>query len=127
MKNFSPFNWFMKNINIYNPFRDKSFKSKIIYEKRYRRNQNIEFYPEGGTLISGIPSKVAVKVFDRYQRGQQFAGIVRDNRGDSVTYFKTDEFGTALFELTPAYGNKYYVSSADSVTYLPDVSDKGYS
>ena len=127
MKNFLPVNSFMKNINVYNPFRDKSFKRKIIYEKRFRKNRNIEFYPEGGTLLSGVPSKVAVKVFDPYQRGQQFAGIVRDNKGDSVTYFNTDDFGTASFKLTPAYGNKYYVSSSDSVVYLPEVSNKGYA
>ncbi|MCJ7448627.1 MAG: hypothetical protein MUO72_13135 [Bacteroidales bacterium] len=127
MKNFLPVNCFMKNINIYNPLRDKSFKRKIIYENRFRKNRNIEFYPEGRTLLSGVPSKVAVKVFDRYQRSQQFAGVIRDIKGDSVTYFKTDEYGTASFELIPAYGNKYYVSTADSVTYLPEVSDKGYA
>ena len=127
MKNFLPGNCFMKNINIYNPFRDKYFAKKIIYEKKLGKNLNIEFFPEGGTLLNGVSAKVGVRVLDRYQQGVPFTGIVCNNEGDSLTFFKANEFGLASFEFTPEKGQRYLVLAADSLSYLPDASDKGFS
>lgn len=127
MKNFMPADCFMKTINIFNTFRDNGFKRKIVYEKNTGKSLNIEFFPEGGTLLYGVSSRVAVKVYDRYQRGLQFKGIVRNTRADSVAGFKTDEFGTASFEFTPEDGERYYVSASDINTYLPEPAANGYS
>ena len=127
MKNFLPGNCFMKNIYIYNAFRGNSFKRKITFEKMGRKDLNIEFFPEGGTLVNEVLSKVAVKVTDRFQQGIQFQGIVKNSSGDSVTFFKTDNSGIASFEFKPGPDSKYYVEAAGLLNYLPEISDEGYS
>ena len=127
MKNFLPGNCFMKNIYVHNAFRSKSIKSKIIFEKTGEKDLNIEFFPEGGTLLNDVLTKVAVKVTDRYQQGIQFNGTVRNSLGDSVTCFRTDRSGIASFEFKPDRNLKYRVE-ADGLFYnLPEISGEGCS
>ncbi len=127
MKNFLPENAFMKNIIIVNPFRNNGFKRKIIYEEQLPAKLNIRFFPEGGTLVNGVPGKIAVKASDEYQRGVALNGVVRDGKGDSVTSFSTNGYGLASFDLTPVAGNSYYILYAGNITYLPLASDEGCS
>jgi hypothetical protein len=127
MKNFLPENAFMKNISIINPFRSNGFKQKMIFEEHLPLKINIGFYPEGGTLLNGIAAKIAVRVTDEYQQGLAFKGTIRDNRGDSVTYFSTNSFGLASFDITPVSGNRYYVLHSGTLTYIPLASDEGCS
>jgi hypothetical protein len=127
MKNFLPENAFMKNITIVNPFRTNGFSGKTIYDKLLPASINLEFYPEGGTLLNGIKNKIAVKVSDEYQRGIVYNGIVKDRSGNEVATFTSDRYGLALFELTPSAGNSYYVLHAGTITYLPMALDEGCS
>jgi len=127
MKNFLPENAFMKNIIIVNPLRSNGFRGKTIFEKRLPSKSNIEFFPEGGNLLNGLPSKIAVKVSDEYQRGVTFEGVVRNSRGDSVASFTANRFGLGSFEMTPVSGNSYYVLHSGVVTYLPLPLDEGCS
>ena len=127
MKNFLPGNFFMKEIYIYNAFKGNNFKRKATFEKRGEKDLNIEFFPEGGTLINEVLTKVAVKVTDRYQQGIRFYGTVRNNLGDSVNFFRTDGSGIASFEFKPHRNQKYNVEAAGLLTYLPDISGEGCS
>jgi hypothetical protein len=125
MKNFLPDNCFMKNINVYNPFRNKAFKRKIIYEKHFNKKQNIEFFPEGGILLNGKNCKIALRVFNEFNKGLLFNGVVMDDKIDSITSFKTDKYGTGTFDLKPEKSKSYFVAIGDSICFLPSVSDKG--
>jgi len=125
MKNFLPGNSFMKSISVYNPFQRKGFKKKVIYDKSFNRNQNIEFFPEGGTLINGLNCKIALKVVNEFNKGLLFNGIVKDEKGDSVTSFKTDKYGTGAFYLIPGKSKRYFVQVGDSAYFLPSVKDNG--
>ncbi|MFH0841561.1 MAG: hypothetical protein V1903_02955 [Bacteroidota bacterium] len=127
MKNFLPVNAFMKEITIVNPFRTNGFMEETIYEEKLPSATNIKFFPEGGTLINGIEAVIAVRVSDEYQRGIEFRGVVRNSRGDSITYFRTNKFGLASFGLTPSPGNSYYVLHSETVTYLPLPANEGCS
>ena len=125
MKNFLPENAFMKSITIVNPFRSNGFRKKIMYEKHLPLEINIEFFPEGGTLLGDVPGKIAVRVSDEFQRGVAFQGVVRNSRGDSVTSFITNRYGLASFEINPSGANSYYVLHGGTVTYLPLAQDEG--
>jgi len=127
MKNFLPGNCFMRNINVYNPFKKKGFKRKIIYEKSLSKKQNIEFFPEGGTLLDAINCKIALRVVDEFNKGLLFNGVVVDENGNSITSFKTDKYGTGSFYLKPEKSKRYFVQVGDSVCSLPPVSDNGIS
>lgn len=125
MKNFLPDNACMKDIKIINPFREKSFRGKSVFTDRQPLKVNMKFSPEGRTLMSGIHSKIAVRVTDDLQRGIPVSAVVRNNRGDSVAAFSTTPAGLGSFELTPAAGARYYVLYKDNITYLPLPADEG--
>ena len=125
MKNFLPGNCFIKSINVYNPFRNKGFKKKIIYYKSFIQKQNIEFFPEGGTLLNGIKCKIATRVFNDLNKGLLFNGVVMDERGDSITSFKTDKYGTGAFFIKPEKSKRYFVRVGDNECFLPSVTDNG--
>jgi hypothetical protein len=127
MKNFLPGNCFMKSINVYNPFKKKGFKRKIIYDKSFNKKQNIEFFPEGGTLLNAINCKIALRIVDEFNKGLLYKGVVVDEKGDSITSFKTDKYGTGAFFLKPDKGKRYFVQVGDSVCFLPPVSENGIS
>jgi hypothetical protein len=80
MKNFMPENCFMKDINIYNYLNNKVLKERIRAENQPLRKVNINYYPEGGKLLSGNLSKIGVRVSDEYDRGLQFKGVVKDEK-----------------------------------------------
>jgi hypothetical protein len=129
MKNSLPDNCFMKNIAIYNYNNPKSYKAKLLFEKRLSRKINIEYFPEGGTLINGGPAKLAVRVSDQYGRGIKYYGKVQNEIGDSITSFSTDKYGIGAFEIIPERGKQLMVfvnnNNEQYYSYLPEPSESG--
>ena len=92
----------------------------------------ISFYPEGGALVSGVSSRVAIDVHDQWGREKQVKGyIVRGVLGkDTIATFVAGERGRGTFELCPESGERYMAH----VTYrgkqyryrLPSVEPVGY-
>ncbi|WP_310993660.1 TonB-dependent receptor plug domain-containing protein [Aequorivita marina] len=91
---------------------------------------NIGFYPEGGYLVNGLISKVAVKIKDAKLSASPIVGIIEDTEGNKVSDFKTFEFGLGFFYLKPELGKEYraVISSGDeNITYsLPKPIEEGY-
>mgnify|MGYP000880652673 CR=1 FL=1 len=127
MKNFFPENCFLKSITIYNPFRSGQFKKKLPDVNVSDQNISVKFFPEGGSMINEVPSKMGVRITDRSGRGMESAGVIRNSTGDSVTFFRTDESGSGSFEFIPHKGLKYIASCGGIDEFLPDASDSGYS
>ena len=88
----------------------------------------IAFYPEGGALVAGVTSCVAIDVHDQWGREQEVRGYVVEGR-DTVATFETETRGRGTFDLLPKRGRRYVAH----VTYrgrqyryrLPDVVDEG--
>ena len=60
----------------------------------------IDFYPEGGNLVRGVPTRIAFQARNAEGRTLNVAGaLIR--RGDSIGYFKTDYAGRGVFAVTP--------------------------
>lgn len=66
-----------------------------------------EFFPEGGNLLEDVTNLVAFKAIDRAGKGVEASGIVRDEKGNTITTFKTNYKGMGMFFLTPKLGKKY--------------------
>lgn len=86
-----------------------------------------DIYPEGGWIISGTNSVVALKVHD--QNGNPIAapGVIKDNRGTVIAEFVTNDQGAARFNLTPKWFGKYklYIKNKDaydSAGVLPSIN-----
>ena len=66
-------------------------KTTGIKQKPIKNKAEIFFFPESGNLIEGVPTRVGVKVVDRYNNGFFFSGEIEDDDGNLVTIFKTNE------------------------------------
>lgn len=99
MKNFGPGFFFHKQISIVNSFRapERTNATEVA-------PITAQFYPEGGNLVSGLESKVAIKVTDRNQRGVSFSGIVVNENNDTICSFQPLKFGMGHFRFTPEAG-----------------------
>lgn len=67
----------------------------------------VEFYPEGGYLVNGITSRVALQMVDANGQGIDGSGKVMDGNGTFITTLVAGADGRGYFELTPEYGEEY--------------------
>ncbi|MDT3404062.1 carboxypeptidase-like regulatory domain-containing protein [Mucilaginibacter terrae] len=67
----------------------------------------VRFFPEGGSLVTGLGSIVAVKAEDSSGQGYAVRGAVYTSSGDTVAHYTTDSFGMGIFTLLPLQGQSY--------------------
>ena len=110
--------------------RGRPRRSKIIEPtKKELEKLTVTFFPEGGNLIEGIPSKVAFKVVNAQGEHLDISGSVLDSMEQEVATFKTSYQGVGIFLICPA--NKKYAATFPykSKIYkfdLPNVLSEGY-
>ncbi|HTI61011.1 MAG TPA: hypothetical protein VL525_18450, partial [Mucilaginibacter sp.] len=68
---------------------------------------DIQFFPEGGELVNGVRSRVAVKCTGTNGLGENIKGTVQDNTGNVVADFTTQHLGMGTFALIPEAGKTY--------------------
>ena len=84
---------------------------------------DVQFFPEGGALLSGIPTKVAFKALQPNGLGIGLKGVIIDNSNKTVLTFTSSHIGMGNFMFTPQ-DNKTYtakVTYADGSTGMPDL------
>jgi hypothetical protein len=94
---------------------------------------DVQFFPEGGQLVRGLPGRVAFKVTDRRGSSVAATGTVADASGTTVATFQTLKYGLGSFPLTPAAAGAGYTAtvrlpSGTAITSkLPVVAEQGYA
>ncbi len=84
--------------------------------------KGLEFYPEGGELISGLMTKVAFEVLDH-----KIDNVVLRNRmNEEILVAKTSAPGIGYFTFMPKLGESYFVDLKGENYELPKVRSKGY-
>jgi len=83
---------------------------------------DVQFFPEGGSLVEGIRSKVAFKAIDADGLGIDVKGIVVDNKNRTIASFASTHLGTGALYFTPESGKAYTAK----VTY-PDGQQAAFS
>lgn len=107
MKN-SPQVIFEKQLTIINPY--KAAEKPKISQPGYV----LQFFPEGGDLVDGIPIKVAFKATGKDGKGTDVSGVIVDQHDQQIARFKTGKFGIGQFSFTPTAGNIYKaIASSD--------------
>ncbi len=102
MKNGSPDLYFQQTITIVNPFTPlvpAAPGNDVQYD--------IQFFPEGGNLVSGLESVVGFRAADPRGQGIDFRGIIVDEKNDTLAKIKPLKFGIGRFVFTPAQGHSY--------------------
>lgn len=126
MKNFGPEGFFEKAITIINPLRTPEPTAKIKSP-----NYDLQFFPEGGSLVAGLPSNVAFKATGKNGQDITFKGAILNDHNDTVARFQPLKFGMGHFAFTPVAGSTYRaeikVGNTSSVVAFPAINPKGYT
>lgn len=101
MKNFSPDLFFEKQVTVVNTLK------KLSRAEKDTSKLDIQFFPEGGNLVSGLRSKVAFHAVDQNGKGITCKGIIVNQKNDTITSFESLLFGMGQFYFTPEKGNSY--------------------
>lgn len=124
MRNFPADNYFEKQITIVNSFKRPEWK--IATEAGY----DFQLFPEGGNLVAGLETNVAFRLTDQYGNGVQCAGIITNQRNDTVAVIKSLRLGMGRFRFLPKAGETYKARVLVRDTFLvkefPPVYNKGY-
>ena len=127
---------FMRN------FDDSYFFRKRIYVDSLKLNNDfntdatsvipdINFFPEGGKMISGFLNKIAFKATNYLGKGIKIKGEITDNTNNKVLNFETSKFGLGSVQFIPQKGKKYTARVSHNETkhayFLPPVINNGAS
>ena len=129
MKNFSPEFYFEKDITIVNSVVPaEPAESGVAKEME---NPMIQFFPEGGNLLSGIENKVAFRIVGKNGKGVSKRGVLVNQEGDTITFFQPLKFGIGSFFFTPepnSFYKAFFRNSSGEVMQqeLPRVQSSGY-
>ena len=101
---------------------------KVIPIKVLTPSIDIQFLPEGGTLLEGVKSKIAIKAIGINGLGQKVKGKIVDQTGIEISTFETSDLGMGGVYLV-AEPNKTYTAKIDpdQSILLPKAEKTGYS
>ncbi|MFS8615223.1 MAG: hypothetical protein FWJ85_00255 [Solitalea sp.] len=93
---------------------------------------DVQFFPEGGDLVGGVPSRVAFKATGPGGRGVPVSGYILDDRNDTVSALESMHAGMGFFTITPETGRSYraWIQFPDDGIKeypLPKAKEKGYT
>ena len=97
MKNFSPDFYYRQELTIIN-----TLANEPSVDSAHRADAHIQFFPEGGNLVNGLPSTIAFKA-----TAPSCSGVIIDQNKDTVARFNSHRFAMGHFQFTPARGNTY--------------------
>jgi len=138
MRNAGDDYFFDKTISIINPgiilnskAADKLNSTKAATTKPGAAKTDVQFFPEGGNLAIGIPSKIAFKATGINGLGTTINGIVTDELNNTVASFESAHLGMGVFMLTAEAGKNYtakikLADSAINIIPLPKAVNTGY-
>jgi hypothetical protein len=92
---------------------------------------DVQFFPEGGNMVNGIPAKVAFKAIGTDGLGVDIKGLVTDGKGKQVAVLSAMHLGMGAFEFTPQPDNTYkaeivYPDGSKNSVALPKATDRGF-
>ena len=125
-----PGSFFEKEIPIGSLQDNKIPESNTARIKTVKAKADLQFFPEGGELVTGIENKVAFKAIGINGLGINLKGVISDNTGKQITTFASARLGMGYFELLPEEGKSYkaeltYADGNKDNVMLPQAKDKG--
>jgi len=90
----------------------------------------VSFYPEGGSLVAGVSSKVAFKATAKNGENVIVSGSVFSDKDEKVADINTEYEGMGTFEFTPGSGKyfaKVYTKDKEYKFELPAALPSGYA
>jgi hypothetical protein len=109
-------------------------KQKVIKNIPIKATSNavdVQFFPEGGNLVEGLPNKIAFKALNAAGLGEAVSGVIVDNEGTEVNRFETLQLGMGSFIVNPLPGKTYaaqvkFKDGSEQSFNLPKSQTSGY-
>jgi len=88
---------------------DEDEGNKVVVPLNLNRPQDadIQFLPEGGNLIAGLPAHVSFKAIGEDGKGLTVSGIILDHNGQKVAVFQSLHNGMGSFNMDVKPGESY--------------------
>lgn len=121
----SPGYFFDKTISI-----GSAMNTGMASNSEQKGQADLQFFPEGGELVSAMVSKVAFKAMGTNGLGVNVKGVVVDNTNSQVATFTSSHLGMGTFYLQPEEGKTYkakvtFADGSRGTFNLPAVQGKG--
>ncbi|WP_256009986.1 carboxypeptidase-like regulatory domain-containing protein [Desertivirga xinjiangensis] len=92
--------------------------------------KDVQFFPEGGMLIDGLPSKLAFKAIRANGLGIDVKGTIVDNAGNTISDFASGHAGMGVLTIVPQLNKSYkanvvFPDGSKGVFPLPVVREEG--
>lgn len=68
---------------------------------------DLQFLPEGGAFIAGLPQRLGFKALDATGKSTDVNGMIRDSKGTSIAHFASLHKGMGIVSFTPLAGEAY--------------------
>ena len=99
--------------------------------KATSKSVDVQFFPESGNLIEGLPTKIAVKAVNSSGLGENISGIILDQNGVEINNFETKHLGMGNFVINPQSGVRYqakvkFADGSEQNFNLPITQNSGY-
>jgi len=91
----------------------------LVKQPALNPKPDIQFLPEGGSLVTGINTKIAFKAIRQNGLGMGVNGIVTDNENKEVVSLSSAHLGMGEFVLMPIAGKTY----SAKITYADGTRD----
>jgi TonB-dependent SusC/RagA subfamily outer membrane receptor len=127
--------FFQKEITILNPD-----KARDAGGENLQADIDLQFFPEGGNLISGVENRIAFKAINQSGRSVDVEGEMVDDQNAVVATFKTSHQGMGSFKgfiwanksytarlKNPGSGKTFKIPSSQEKGYMMQVVDAGQS
>lgn len=90
--------------------RDAAYRASAAAKPAARSSAgptSIQFLPEGGAMVEGVPGMVCFKATDGNGDGVDTKGYILSSKGDTAARFTTEHRGMGRFPFLPAAGLEY--------------------
>lgn len=94
------------------------------------RDLDLQFLPEGGNMVAGLPSPVAFKALGQDGRPKEVKGRILNSKKQPVISFASSYKGMGAFDFKPELGESYYAELSEGLAQpkkynLPDIHAEG--
>ncbi|WP_461791292.1 TonB-dependent receptor plug domain-containing protein [Pedobacter sp.] len=109
---------------------NKQIITKEIPLKTTNTEIDVQFLPESGKLVAGLPNKLGVKAINSSGLGEFTSGVIVNSEGIEVSKFETNKLGIGSFFINPAVGETYkatltFSNGASKTMSLPVAEKSG--
>ncbi len=102
LKNFGSEFYYKRKVNISN--------GNDVLQTKASQKFNVQIFPEGGELVTGLSSTVGFKAIGEDGLGIEVKGNIVDDKGKTVASFASESLGMGRFIFTPEINRKYFVN-----------------